>query len=253
MHGGVVQNLLALGHAQKSRALLERLCTQLGHFEQLPARGERTVLFAVLDNVRRDARVKSRDPGKQGRGRGIQVDADRVDAVLDDAVQRLGEPLFGHVVLVLPHADGLGVDLDKFRERILQASCNGDGGAQVDVKIGEFRCRQGRRGIDRRARLIDDGVGDARILAKPADEFDGHLLGLAARRAVADGDMPDGVLSDERGELFDALALLALAVRRIDDGGIQHLARTVHNGDLAAHAIPGIQPHRHKSLDGRLH
>jgi hypothetical protein len=41
-------------------------------------------------------------------------------------------------VLVLANADGLGVNLDQFRERLLQAACDGDGSANGQVEVGEL-------------------------------------------------------------------------------------------------------------------
>ena len=253
MHGGVVEHFLALGHAQKARALFERLGAELGHFQNLLARGEPAVLLSVLDDVGGDARVQPRNARQKGRGSRIDVDADGVHAVFNDAVERFGEPLFGHIVLVLPHADGLGVDLDELRKRILQPPRDGDGGAQVDVVFGELRRRQLGRGIDGSARLVDDGIRDARPLAEGCDELHRHLLGLAARGAVADGDVPDLMLLDESRKDADGLRLLPFAVSGIDDRRIEHLARAVDDRHLAAHAVTGVEPHRDEPLDGRLH
>ena len=46
---------------------------------------------------------------------------------------------------------------------------------------------------------------------------------------------------------------MPLAVGGVDHGGIEHLARAVHDRDLAAHAVAGIKPHRDLALDRRLH
>ena len=61
------------------------------------------------------------------------------------------------------------------------------------------------------------------------------------------------VLADERGELGDRLALLTLAERRIDDRGVQHLTGRIHDGDLAAVAVAGVESHGDEAFDGRLH
>ena len=86
-----------------------------------------------------------------------------------------------------------------------------------------------------------------------ADQLDGHLLGFAAGGAVADGDVLDAVAAHKGRERGDRLVLLPLAVGRIDHGGVQHLARAVHDRDLAAHAVAGIKTHRDLALDRRLH
>ena len=46
--------------------------------------------------------------------------------------------LLVNVVLILTHADRLGLDLDEFRERILQTARDGDCGAEIDVVLREF-------------------------------------------------------------------------------------------------------------------
>ena len=85
------------------------------------------------------------------------------------------------------------------------------------------------------------------------NELDGHLLGLAARRAVADGDVLHAVLFDELRELRDGFILLPFAVGGVDHRGVEHLAGRVNDRDLAAVGIAGVEAHRHMALDRRLH
>ena len=61
------------------------------------------------------------------------------------------------------------------------------------------------------------------------------------------------VLVDEPLEGIDCLLLFALGKRRVDDRRIEHLARRVDDGHLAAVRVAGVQPHRDKALHGRLH
>ena len=157
-------------------------------------------------------------------------------------------------MLILPHADGLGLDLDELGQRILKPTRDRDSRAQIDVILREFLGAELARGIHRGARLGDDHIAQMRAaLVFPADQLNGHLLGLAAGGAVADGDMLDAVAAHQGGERGDRLALLPLAIGRIDDGGVEHLARTVDDSDLAAHAVAGVEPHRDLALDRRLH
>ena len=157
-------------------------------------------------------------------------------------------------MLILPHADGLGVNFHKLGERVLQAARDGHGRAEIHVVLrelfgGELACR-----VHGCARLGDDHVADVRAaLVHPADQLNGHLLGLAAGGAVADGNVLHAVLFDERCQRGDGFIFLPLAVGRVDHGGIEHLACAVHDGDLAAHAVTGIKAHRDLALDRRLH
>ena len=61
------------------------------------------------------------------------------------------------------------------------------------------------------------------------------------------------VLLDELRKLRDRVLLLFFAERRIDDRGVEHLARLVHDGDLAAVAVAGVEAHRDRAFYRRLH
>ena len=119
MDGGVVQYAFTLRHPQKARALLEGLGPQLGHLFDLGPGGEGTVFFPVGHHVFRRGAVEPRHPLQKGRRRRVDVHAHGVDAVLHHAVQGLVQLLLGHVVLVLAHADGLGIDLHQLRQGVL--------------------------------------------------------------------------------------------------------------------------------------
>ena len=153
-------------------------------------------------------------------------------------------------MLVLAHADGLGIDLHQLRQRVLEPPGDGHGAAQIHIKLREFLGGQGRGRVDRGPGLVDHHIGQA---AHPADQLHGHLLGLPGGGAVADGDVGDAMAAHQRGELGDGLLLLLFAVGGIDHGGVQHLARGVHHRHLAAHAVAGVEPHGHMSLHRRLH
>lgn len=73
MDAGVVQNQVALGHPQESRALLKGFRTQLGYLAQLLAGGEGTVFLPVQDDISGGGGVQSRHPGQQGGGGGVHV------------------------------------------------------------------------------------------------------------------------------------------------------------------------------------
>ena len=152
-------------------------------------------------------------------------------------------------MLVLPHADGLGVDLHQLRQRILQAAGDGDGGAQVHVVLREFLRRQLSGGVYRRARLVDDHVADPR---QTPQHLHRHLLRLPAGGAVADGDMCHAVLSAHGRQPGNGRLLLPLAVGGIDHRGVQHLAGAVDDRYLAAVGIAGVKPHGHMPLHRRL-
>ena len=128
MNGRRIQRILAAGYAEEACALLERVRAQLGHLFEGGAGGD-AVFFAVGDNVPGQSGTDSGDVGQQlGRG-GRHLDADQIDALLDDAVQRAGQLVLLEVVLILTHADCLRIDLDQLGKRVLHAAGNGYGAA----------------------------------------------------------------------------------------------------------------------------
>ena len=157
-------------------------------------------------------------------------------------------------MLVLAHADGLGVDLDQFGQRILQTAGNRHSAAQVDVILGEFLGGQFAGGVDRRAGLADDHILQMQVLfvGQLADDLGGEFLCLVAGRAVADGHDLDAVLQNHRFDNFFRLIHALELGHRVDDVRVQHLAGGVHDGDLAAHAVAGVQAHNRLAADGRL-
>ena len=247
---GAVENVGTLGDAQEARALLEGLGADLGDFLDLGAGGEGAVLLAIGHDVFRCGGRQAGDPAQEaGRG-GVQVHAHGVDAVLHHRVQGGGELLLGAVVLILAHADGLGVDLHQLRQGILETAGDGHGASEVHVEIGEFLGGQLGGGVDRRARLVDDGVGG---IGEAFQQLHGHGLGLPGGGAVADGDVTDLMTAHEPGEDLDGLLLFPLGEGGVDHGGVQDLAGGVHHGDLTAVAVAGVQAHGHGALHRGLH
>ena len=154
-------------------------------------------------------------------------------------------------MLILPNADGLGVDFDELRQRVLQPARDGYRRAQVYVVLRKLFRRQLRRRVDGRARLAHDHVGHP--AAERADKLHRHGLRLTRGGAVADGDVLHTVFARQCGKRVDGLLLFLRAERRVDDGGIEHLSRRVHDGDLASVRVAGVKSHRNEALDRRLH
>ena len=254
MDGGVVEDVFALGDTQETGALLEGLRSQFRHLLQLFTVAEGAVFFPEGDDVFGRGRRETGDTAQQGRRGGVDIHADGIDAVLHHRVQRGFQLLFGHVMLVLADADGLRLNLDQLRQGILKTAGDGDRRTQVHIELWKLLGAEGTCGVHRGACLGDDHIAEIRpALVLLPDELDGHLLGLAAGRSVADGDVFHTVPANQGGELLNGLVLLALAVGGIDDGRVQNPSRAVHHSDLAAHAVTGIKPHGDLALDGRLH
>ena len=117
MHGGRIERVLAVHDAQEARRLLERLGAEARHLLQGDARLEGAVLVAEGDDVGGKRLIEARHVRQQRRRGRVDVDADRVDAILDHRIERARETALVDVVLILPDADGLGLDLDELGQR----------------------------------------------------------------------------------------------------------------------------------------
>ena len=138
MDTSIVQNFLAFGDPQETGALLEGLGPQLGHLFQLGPGREGTVLFPVGNDVLCSGGSQTGNLLQKRRGSSIGIHAHCIDAVLHHAAQGSIQLLLGAVVLVLSHADGLGVNFNQLCQRILQTACDGYSGAQIHIVFREF-------------------------------------------------------------------------------------------------------------------
>ena len=250
MDAGVVQNLLAFGDTQETGALLKGFRAELGNLFQLCAAGEGAVFFPIGDDILRRGGGQTGNLLQKAPGSGVGVHAHGVDAVLHHSAKGGVQLLLGAVVLVLSHADGLGVDLHQLGKGVLQPPGDGHGGAEIDVVVGEFLRRKGRGGINGSARFADDHVAGLR---EGFQQLYGHGLGFPGSGAVADGDMPDAVFAHKNGQGGNGFLLFPLIEGGVNHGGGQYLAGCVHHGDLAAVAVSGVKPHGDEAFDRGLH
>ena len=163
MHAGHVQRVVAAANAQKARALLEALGSEAGHLEQLLAVAKAAIGVAPAHQRCRDARRQARHPAQQRHAGGVEVDAHRIDAVLDHGVKAARELALVEVMLVLSDANGLGVDLDEFGQRVLQAPGNARSAAQADIDVGHLLRGKCAGRINRGAGLADDHLLGGRL------------------------------------------------------------------------------------------
>jgi hypothetical protein len=63
----------------------------------------------------------------------VDVNPHSVDAILDHRIEGAGKFVFAEIVLVLAHADRLGINLDQLGERVLQPPRDRDRSAQRHV------------------------------------------------------------------------------------------------------------------------
>ncbi len=193
-------------------------------------------------DVLREAGPDAGDAGQQRCRRSVDVDADRIHAVLDHGVERARQLVLADIVLVLADADRFRINLDKLSEGILQAARDRYGAAQGHVEAGQLGRGIGGGGIDRGAGLGDHDLRHLQV-GQEFDQLGRELVGLARGGAVADRDQFDVVLLGEFAEDGERLVPLTLRLVRIDHRGRDHLAGRIDHRDLDAGAVAGIETH----------
>ena len=139
------------------------------------------------------------------------------------------------VVLVLPDADALRIDLHELGQRVLQAPRDRDRAAHREVEVRELLAGDVARAVDARARLAHQ---DARAPSSPASRSTSRTNASVSRpcRAVADGDarIADVLHAARRASAARAPALVAPS--RWMTVVVEELAGVVDDGALAAGA-----------------
>ena len=139
-------------------------------------------------------------------------------------------------MLILADADGLGLDLDQFRQGVLQPAGDGHGPAQGDIHVRQLAGPILRGGIDRGPGLAHH-QGAQPQLRVPLDELPRQAVGLPGGGTVADADELDAMGLGEDGEAGDGL--IPLVARHMGIEGIRgrHPPGAVHH----RHLDPGAQ------------
>ncbi len=155
MDGGAVEWILAVSDAKEAGGLLEGFGADTGNLVELGAGAELSVLVAVSDDVERGAFGDASNIAEQGPGGGVEVDADAIDATLDDGLKGLLELTLIDIVLVLADTDGFGIDLDELGERVLETAGDRDGASDGEVELRKFLAGDVGCGVD-----AGSGLGD---------------------------------------------------------------------------------------------
>ena len=188
------------------------------------------------------AGADARDARQQRRRGGVDIDPDRIHAVLDHGVERARQLVLAEIVLVLADADRFRVDLDQLGEGILQPSRNRYCAAQGDVEVGQFLRGIGGGGIDRGTGLRNHDLRHLQV-RQQLDQFGRELVGLPRCGSVADRDQFDLMLLGQLAEDGERLVPLPLRFMRIDHRGRDHLAGGVDHRDLDAGTVTRIKAH----------
>ena len=120
---------------------------------------------------------------------------------------------------------------------------------KVTSRSGELLGRQFAGRIDRGARLRDHQLADFQF-RHLGQQLADELVGLAAAGAVADADQRHLVPDAQGSERGERPRPVALGIERVDDGGVEQLARLGRDGDLHAGADAGVEAHGHARAGG---
>ena len=247
MHRRVVQRIPGIRYAQEAGTLLKSLCAHARNFHQLLARCECSVLGAVVHDVLRQLRTKSRYIRQQMAACRIQVYADQVYAVLHGLVEGFLQLGLVYVVLVLPHTDGLRVYLDKLRQRVHKPAGDGYGTAHRYIIFRKLIPGYLGSGVDGCTLLADNENLHFPVERLPFQE----IFRLAAGSAVAHGD--GFHLIGLYHLLQFGKRLFALVHRRmwVDILVVQQVALRIQAHHLTAGAESGVYSHHPFLPQGR--
>ena len=234
MDPGGVERILALGDLEEAGRLHEGGVAEAGHALELFAAAEGAVLAAMLVHPPRRELVHARHVAQQGGAGGVHIDPHEVHARFDHLVEHGAEVLGLDVVLVEPHADVGGVDLDQFAERVLQAAADGNGAADRGVELGKFLAAHAAGGIHAGSRLVHNHVGDAAAGQLIADQVGDEIFRFAAAGAVAHDHHLQLVLGDQLDHLLHRFGAAVGLAHQVHHVVIEHVAELIQGHQFAA-------------------
>ena len=154
--------MLAVADAQETRRLLESLTADSRHILERRAGLERSVRLPVLGNRAGNTLRDTGNVAQHVRAGGVELHPDRVDAGDNRVGEARIEQFRIHVMLILPHSDGLRLYLHELRERVHEPAADGYRAADRDVLLGKLRPGDGGGGVDRGSGFVHRDDGDPR-------------------------------------------------------------------------------------------
>ena len=155
MDGAGVQGLVPVADAKESSRLLERFGAKPGHFEEVTPRLKSAVGIPVILDRLGQAGAQSGNVAQELAAGRIDLNTHPVHATYNHVVQLALEETLVDVVLVLSHADGSGVNLDQFGQRVHQAPPDGYRSPDGDIHVGKFFPGGRGSGVDRSPAFAD--------------------------------------------------------------------------------------------------
>ena len=160
---GRIQRVVATLNSKKAGSLLEGLVSQARHLTQCLATCKRTLGIAMLNDALGHRSAKPGNTRQQRRRCRVEVDTDRIDAILDHCIEASGQFTLIDIMLILADPNGFGIDFDQLSQGILQPSGDRDRASQAHIDLRKLACCKGRGRIDRCARLRNRRLGQAQL------------------------------------------------------------------------------------------
>ena len=250
MHRRGIQRLLS-AHPQEAGTLFKGFRSQFADLFKV-CTGGKPVFIPIGNNILGNGVINARHMAQKfHRGR-LKVHADRGHTVLHHTRQRPLQLRLLEIVLILADTNGLGVNLDQFRQRILHAPRNGNRSALKHRILGQFlgRVLGGRPYAG--AGLVDNGVGDTRQFRQKGGD---KLLAFPGSRSVSNRNsrhmMPPAHADNHLPGLF--LLPLLPGQRKERNARLKDAPGGIHHRQLAAVMVTRIHAKGHPSADRRLH
>ena len=143
-------------------------------------------------------------------------------------------------MLVLSDTDRFRIDLNELRQRILQAAGDRNRASKRNVIVRELFGSELGRGVDARAGLGNDDVGNRRQAKLTShrivffQSLGEELFGFAGSGSVAKRDELDLVFAHHALDLAAGFRHTDCAGGRVDHAGRKHLSGRIDNCELAS-------------------
>ena len=244
VNAGHIQWVVPPANAQKACSLLKRLGAQARDFHKLLAVAERTIRITPAHHRLGHRAAQARHAGEQRHGSRVQVYAHGVHAVFHHRIQLACQLALVDIVLVLAHANALGVNLDQLCQWVLQAAGNRDRTAQAHIHIRQLLRGKFAGRVDRCPGFAHHHFFQLLVhLGSQLEQVSGQLVGFAAGRAVANGNQVHAMLFHQTGQHRQRAIPVLAGLVGVDRGGIHQLAGAVHHSHFHAGADSGVQTH----------
>src|SRR6516225_9847481 len=124
-----------------------------GTFFEIRPVAKRTGPLTVSDKAAGQSFADPRDSRQRRRRGSVDVNTHGVDTILYHRIEGARKFVFAKIMLILAHADRLGINFGQFGERVLKPPCDRHCSSQGFVQVRQLLRGESRSGVHRGARL----------------------------------------------------------------------------------------------------